>query len=140
MRLSRTLLALGAGALLGSAGCAVVHDYPHHGPPPHAPAHGYRHRVGDVSHVYEAPLGVYLVVGYPDHYFLDGWYYRHVHGYWERCREVDGRWARAEARVVPGRLHARYASQGPEKGRGKGKGPAHGSKGKGGPPAKLGWK
>jgi hypothetical protein len=97
-----------------------------------------------VNTVYQAPLGVYLVVGYPDYYFLDGWYYRHVHGYWERCTKIDGRWARAETRVVPGRLQARYAGQGPGKVQGKGNGkgspPAAHGKGKGGPPARVGWK
>lgn len=129
MRLSRTLLAFGSSAVLGLAGCFTVLPEDHHGgPPPHAPAHGYRQRFGDVSHVYEAPLGVFLVLGYPHTYFLDGWYYRHINGYWERCPRLDGRWARAESRHVPGRLVARYAGSPPAKvapGKDRSKKPAH---------------
>ena len=47
------------------------------GPPPHAPAHGYRHKhQHGVELVYSSELGVYVVVGFPNHYFSEGHYFR----------------------------------------------------------------
>jgi hypothetical protein len=65
-------------ALLVSFGCGTPHH--HHrgqvvrepGPPPWAPAHGYRHKHAQgMELVYDAQLGVYVVVG------RDGLYFRH---------------------------------------------------------------
>ena len=47
------------------------------GPPPHAPAHGYRHKhEHGVELVFDSQLGVYVVVGWKDHFFSAGRYYR----------------------------------------------------------------
>jgi len=62
------------------------------GPPSHAPAHGYRHKHGNVVIVYEASLGVYLVDGYRGVYFYDGYFFRTRHGDWQRSREFRGPW------------------------------------------------
>ena len=49
-----------------------------HGPPPHAPAHGYRHKAQrhGAELEFDSGLGVYVVVGVPLHYYLDGLYLR----------------------------------------------------------------
>jgi len=91
-RLATAILA--ALLLLGAAGC-VYHVHQGDGPPPHAPAHGYRYHYGhdDVDLVWDAPLGVYLVVGFPSVYFWDGHYYRYHDRVWHRGAGPRGRWA-----------------------------------------------
>jgi len=136
-------LALG-GALLLSAvagsGCAsssrtlVVYS-DRHGPPPHAPAHGYRckHRHGhdDVELVYDSALQVYVVVGRSNHYFLDGYYFRVTDGGWYSCKAVTGPWVRcSKERVPPGLSKKHYSSsssdsKGQDQGKGKSKGKGH---------------
>ena len=118
MRATNTFQALCLGALLGLTGCVSVHhdheadryepDYAYdddYDPP----AYGPRYRQYGVEHVYDVNLGVYTVVGYPHTYWSDGWYWRHAHGYWERCaRPSGGRWSRADWAYVPHRLRPRY--------------------------------
>ena len=44
-----------------------------HGPPAHAPAHGRRRRVvHGVELIYDVGMGLYVVVGRPDHYYYEG--------------------------------------------------------------------
>ena len=76
-----TLLA----GLLALAGCVHVHEHDHKhkheqkgGPPPWAPAHGYRHKHHGADLVFDAHIGVYVVVGHPHVYFHDGHYFRRV--------------------------------------------------------------
>jgi hypothetical protein len=48
-----------------------------HGPPPHAPAHGYRAKTGEgLAIVYDSKLRVYVVVDVLNHYYHNGFYYR----------------------------------------------------------------
>ena len=79
-------------------GCVHVHEDgdARRGPPPHAPAHGYRHHQGSVDLRWDAHLGVYVVIGHPHHFFHDGRYYRRVGEHWERC----GGWKKANWRTV----------------------------------------
>lgn len=88
-------------------GCVVVQPRPvvHGGPPPHAPAHGYRakHAGGDL--VYDEHLGVYVVVGRAGLWFLDGSYFRVVGERWEIATGVAGPWRVARVEVVPVRLY-----------------------------------
>ncbi len=67
------------------SGPPVVVDEGHgHGPPPWAPAHGYRrnhqrayqHRDATVDLAFDSGLGVYVVVGLPNYYYWDGFYLR----------------------------------------------------------------
>jgi len=119
MRATTTFQALCLGATLGLTGCISVHhdheadryerygDYDY-GPPPHAPAHGYRHHHYGADHIYDVHLGVYTVVGHPDIWFRDGFYYRQRGGYWERCNRLrGGHWGRADWAYVPERLRGR---------------------------------
>lgn len=105
------LLALGLAA---APGCvpqhlhtrpapAVVHAKA--GPPPHAPAHGYRykHPADGVELVFDGPRGVYVVVGLRDHYFQDDHYYRLLDGVWWVSRDLRAGWHPvAERRLPPG--------------------------------------
>jgi hypothetical protein len=75
------------------------------GPPPHAPAHGYRHKHGDVVLVYESSLGVYIVHGYQGHYFSDGNYYRSHKGAWQISVDFGGPWKKISETKVPKSLH-----------------------------------
>jgi hypothetical protein len=129
----RIALATFAAGLLALTGCVHVHEDHHHkskgGPPPWAPAHGYRHKHHGPDLVYDAHIGVYVVVGHPHVYFHDGHYFRRVSSHWERCGNwKKGNWKSVEVGRVPGPLVKHYAAKGPKPGKGKGKG-----KGKGGP-------
>jgi len=98
------------------------------GPPPHAPAHGYRHKHErhGVELVYDRHVDAYAVVGYEDHYYHDGYYFRYRNGDWEVSVDIgdSGRWSGAGAYSVPRKLKREYSgSRGKgHEGRGKGKG------------------
>ena len=57
------------------------------GPPPHAPAHGYRRKQHieqqDVELVFDSGLGVYVVVGFPGVYFHADHYFRYAGTSWQ---------------------------------------------------------
>ena len=81
------------------------HDRGYGPPPPHAPAHGYRARTHDGAEiVFDANLGVYVVVGMHDHYYYKNRYYRKHAGYWEHSGHMHGDWRSAERKHVPPRL------------------------------------
>lgn len=129
--MKRAAIATLLATLLAVAGCVHVEEHEHHakrgGPPPHAPAHGYRHHKGGVDLRYDTHLGVYVVIGHPDHFFYDGRYFRRVASHWERCgswKKAD--WKRVEAAAVPASLASHYRAKGPKHGkaRGHGHGPA----------------
>lgn len=108
----RLLLALLAVAL---AGCFYVQP-PNQafgtrvGPAPHAPAHGYRHKqTGHPDLVYDSRLGVYLVLGYPDHFHDGGLYFRVVSGRWQSSSRLHGAWKRCSVGDLPRGLAARHA-------------------------------
>lgn len=92
-----------------------------HGPPPHAPAHGYRAKQRGHDLRFDSRLGVYLVVGLPGVYWSDGWFYRQVRDRWQRCDDGDGPWNDARWGDVPYRLRGgRDADRGKGKGKDKG--------------------
>ena len=99
-----------------------------HGPPPWAPAHGYRRkherayqsRPDTVDLVFDSRIGVYVVVGIPNYYYWNGTYIRLNAGSWYRAPYLDGRWALCPDTELPGNLHSKSAKN--KKGRGKGKG------------------
>lgn len=130
--MKRVAIATLAAALLALVGCVHVEDNDHqakrNGPPPHAPAHGYRHHKADVDLRYDAHLGVYVVIGHPHHFFHDGRYYRRVASHWERCGSwKKGNWKPVEVALVPVPLVKHYQAKGPKHGKAKGRG--HGSAG-----------
>jgi hypothetical protein len=98
-----------AGLVSTSAACVVVdgHGPGVHrgGPPPHAPAHGYRHKHRGHDLRFDSDLGVYVVVGLRDVWFLDGSYFRIVGDRWEIAVGTDGPWRVASRSAVPGRLY-----------------------------------
>ena len=121
MRATNTFRALCLGATLGLTGCVgVVHDRPVYGGYEPYDGGGYDGDSYDryeVHHVYDAPIGVYVLPAYPNYYYTGGWYYRHVGNYWERCdRPRGGHWSRIDDHYVPHRLYARYHGGGNQRG------------------------
>ncbi len=92
-------------AMIVLAGCVHVHHrHPPgrgYGPPAHAPAHGHRMKHHDHELVFDASLGVYVVIGLSDHYFHDGWYYRPHEGHFVRGTCVSGPWVTIGELDVP---------------------------------------
>ena len=80
------------------------------GPPPHAPAHGYRHKHREgVELVYNAEIGVYLVMGHHHYYFHKDSFYRLTTGSWEVSVEIGGKWRTIPDKKVPPGLQKKYA-------------------------------
>ncbi len=104
-------------ALLGSC-----YNGPGYGPPPHAPAHGYRskHRHG-ANLVYDAALGVYVVAGLRYHYFHDGHFYRFHGGIWQVGVHPKGPWRHVSVKRLPPGLRKKGPGGGPPH---RGRGPA----------------
>jgi len=95
-----------------------------HGPPPHAPAHGYRHKQHGVELVYDSGRGVYVVVDFPLHFYFKGNYYRYHEPHWEVGVHVDGPWKLVSDGALPRGLRAKEKSKGKSKerpGRGLGR-------------------
>ena len=97
-----------------------------HGPPPHAPAHGYRQKQADgMELVFDSKLGVYVVVGLPDCYYFDGCYFRLQDDNWQMSVSIDGAWKPAKVKSIPAGLKAKgkakgwFFSKGKAKGHGK---------------------
>src|SRR5262249_38902522 len=79
------------------------------GPPPHAPAYGYRRKQQvengpDLELQFDSGLGVYVVVGIPDLYFLDGRYFRFADSGWQISVHHDSGWTIAAQNDVPSGL------------------------------------
>ncbi len=89
-----------------------------HGPPPHAPAHGYRHQLRHhhgIELVYDSGVGVYAVEGHPEHFFWNDQFYRWHHGRWQISARFDHGWIS----IAPSRLPKHLARK--HKGRGHSK-------------------
>jgi len=82
-----------------------------HGPPPHAPAHGYRHKHHHdaVELVFDGGLGAYAVVGRPGYYWHSDHYLRWVSGEWRVSGRIDGGWVVVSSARVPAKLVAKHA-------------------------------
>ena len=84
------------------------------GPPPHAPAHGYRRKHGkdNVVLTYDSGIAVYVVSGYRDCYFNDGVYFRLSRSTWEMSTRIEGPWKVAVVdRDLPDGLKKKYKSK-----------------------------
>jgi hypothetical protein len=80
------------------------------GPPPHAPAHGYRHKHREgIELVYNAEIGVYLVMGHDHCYFYKDSFYRLTNGSWQVSVEIGGKWRAIPDKKVPPGLQKKYA-------------------------------
>ncbi len=87
-----------------------------HGPPAHAPAHGYRRKqVSGVELTFDSGRGVYIVVGHPNCYYHDGYFYRLSGTVWEMSLKFDAGWARVSGRSLPRGLQAKGKSNGNDK-------------------------
>ncbi len=97
------------------SGCVMMDDYDDHhhdrsyhkqGPPPHAPAHGYRHKHHDGHDLeYDSDIDVYIVVRVPDTYYSDDLYIRmSSDGRWIVSSHLDGGWHLADRDDVPYKL------------------------------------
>lgn len=77
-----------------------------HGPPPHAPAHGYRHRhQHGVEMVFDTAVGAYIVVGHPGIYFFNGIYFhKDTKGFWKSAKHFKGPWHMKDVRKLPMKL------------------------------------
>jgi hypothetical protein len=84
------------------------------GPPPHAPAHGYRykHKVEGVELVYDSGRGVNVVVGLPDHYYYDGHFFRIRGSRWEMSLNTDYGWEPVYEDSVPPGLRNKGKAKG----------------------------
>lgn len=125
------LIATSACMLLLMASCSemsvrtgpVVRVGPGHGPPAHAQAHGYRRKhASGVELVYDSGRGVYIVVGFTDHYYHDGYFYRLCGGVWEMSLKCDSGWAAASMASLPPGLQAKGHNGNSGKGKGHGNG------------------
>jgi hypothetical protein len=127
-------LALAACVIGGSAalGCVVVQDRETRevverpaapprgkGPPPHAPAHGYRRKFQQdgVTLELDTGRGVYVVVELEDVFFFEKRYYRCEDARWLASVRPDGGWVVIAIGDVPAGLR----DYKPHPGKGKGK-------------------
>lgn len=95
----------------------VVVEKTRPGPPPHAPAHGYRCKHTDgVVLVYDSRIGVYVATDYTGVYFYEGSYYRLSAGEWQFSSRVDGKWKKASEKKLPPGLHDKQVSKAKSKG------------------------
>jgi hypothetical protein len=124
----RCFLAMFLAALaLGSQACStsrhstrvvVVEQSTHRGPPPHAPAHGYRHKHREgVDLIFDAHRGVYVVAGHPACYWQDDHYYRDRGSRWEVSVSIQGPWRITATSSLPSGLMAENGKK--EKGKKK---------------------
>ena len=77
--------------------------YHKHGPPPHAPAHGYRHKHYDGHELeYYSKAGAYIVLNVPETYFGNNLYIRlSTYGDWMVSTTLEGGWRVAVGNEVP---------------------------------------
>ena len=112
-------LALASMAFWGCSGSVavrtttpVVVEKNEPGPPPHAPAHGYRHKHPDgVVLVYDSGLGLYIVSGYASVYFYEGRYYRMHHDMWESTAHFKGNWRKTSSKSLPPGLQEKQVAK-----------------------------
>jgi hypothetical protein len=82
-----------------------------------------------VELVYDSGCGVYVVIGYPNHYYHDGYFYRCSGTVWQVSLKPDGGWASLSGRPLPPGLRAKAKGNAKAKGSPKAKGSAN-AKGK----------
>ncbi|MFB0554382.1 MAG: hypothetical protein ACETWQ_13840 [Phycisphaerae bacterium] len=104
--------------MLTSSSCSMraVHWSPRKnrgfGPPPHAPAHGHRHKLpSEVKVTFDTDCGVYIVVGLDRHFWLDGRYYRFYNGQWELSMSIDSGWRAVDVETLPPGLRGKYKTK-----------------------------
>ncbi|MFH2093490.1 MAG: hypothetical protein ABIJ31_14115 [Pseudomonadota bacterium] len=83
-------------------------EYQKKGPPPHAPAHGYRHKNQHGHEMeYNSDAGAYVVLNLPETYFGNNLYIRvSADGTWMVSATLEGGWRIALGHEVPLQLKA----------------------------------
>ena len=96
---------LGVG-IQGPGAPSSEKSYHKPGPPPHAPAHGYRHKTPDGHELeYDSRIDAYVVLNIPETYFGNNWYIRlSSDGRWLVSATLDGGWRVAVGNEVPYKL------------------------------------
>jgi len=78
-------------------------------PPPHAPAHGYRHQqFHGYDLVYDQGIGVYVVADLDHQYFLDGLFFKWSDGNWFVRVSPDDEWKPRPPGTIPPGLAKKY--------------------------------
>ena len=108
------VLLMAAGWLLVLAGCGssppatktvVVAKAPAktagHGPPPHAPAHGYRAKYNGVDLVYDSGIEVYVVTTVKGRYYWGDHFYRRRGNVWLKSKSLGGQWVAVGKSNIP---------------------------------------
>ena len=115
----RKLSSIAVSVALGftSTACVFIDAPPRHahhrqGPPPHAPAHGHRHKHHSHDLVFNGELGVYVVVGMRDVWFLDDSYFRISGDHWQVSVGTPDRWRVVAVSAVPVGLRAKHHPHG----------------------------
>lgn len=108
--LSLSLFFMGCNTLgVGVEGPAVSGNAPRYhkqGPPPHAPAHGYRYKHQNGYEMqYDSGVEAYVVLNIPETYFGNNLYIRFsTDGRWMVCATLDGNWKVAAGNEIPPKL------------------------------------
>lgn len=99
------LMMLAVPGCVRETGYGGVNDavyYQKQGPPPWAPAHGYRHKhPGGALLIYDAGLGSYLVGGHPGCYFHSGRFYCSRGKAWKAGPDLGGPWTVVSLSQLP---------------------------------------
>jgi len=90
------------------------------GPPPHAPAHGYRHKHQNGHELeYDSNAGAYIVLNVPETYFGNNLYIRlSAYGNWMVSTTLEGGWRVAVGNEVPYSLKEYKGKKKSNKGKG----------------------
>ena len=101
--INMTVFSCVALILPGCSTKGVMTDQPEQkGPPPHAPAHGYRRKNRDeLTITYDSNVGVYFLLNYPMHYYWDGKYYRKNKNKWESTKDINKKWKKIKKQKLP---------------------------------------
>ena len=94
------------------------------GPPPHAPAHGYRHKHQGTTLAFDAKVGVYVVVGHADLFYSDGRFLRLDTGSWQVSASLSGPWKAYSLASVPSGLRKAHPLKAKRRGKHKQQVPA----------------
>jgi hypothetical protein len=104
-----------AGFVITLSGCAVYpahHDFAYeqrgYGPPPYAPAHGYRTKIHGHNMLYDAHLGVYVLLDLHDHYYHNLVYYKYNKKNWYYRQHDKDKWRKYDKRKLPEGLSRKY--------------------------------
>jgi len=124
-----SLLSMFLIGCVDSASVKYGDSSPHYksGPPPHAPAHGYRYKHNKHDMSYDTGLSVYVVLGKTDVYYDNGVYFRYRDNGWQVSLGLNNTWENTSKRAVPKKLYqskvkkSKHQKEHPGKGKSKDK-------------------